>query len=230
EGKPITDPKFYSKITIEELGEVLRSDNPEASVPLLEERVTCLHEVGTKLIEKYNGTFVTCLKECNKSCQKLLQTIVQDFPCFKDEATYQGHRVAIYKRAQILVGDIWACFRGKGLGQFDDIETITMFADYRVPQVLIHYGAMKYSEELMEKLTTAQLLKNGSEYEVEIRSVSIQTVELVADQVRKIFKSEGLEKLPVNSIIIDHFLWDYRRKYAEMLESIPYHKTLSIYY
>jgi hypothetical protein len=39
--------------------------------------------------------------------------------------------VAIYKRAQILIGDIWACFHGEGLGYFSDIDTITMFADYR---------------------------------------------------------------------------------------------------
>jgi len=39
--------------------------------------------------------------------------------------------VAMYKRAQILIGDIWACFRGQDLGQFNDIDTITMFADYR---------------------------------------------------------------------------------------------------
>lgn len=39
--------------------------------------------------------------------------------------------VSLYKRAQILIGDIWACFEGKGLGKFDDIDTLTMFADYR---------------------------------------------------------------------------------------------------
>ena len=39
--------------------------------------------------------------------------------------------VAIYKRVQILVADIWACFEGKGYGAFSDIESITMFADYR---------------------------------------------------------------------------------------------------
>lgn len=39
--------------------------------------------------------------------------------------------VALYKRAQILIGDIWACFHGEGLGHFTDIDTITMFADYR---------------------------------------------------------------------------------------------------
>ena len=39
--------------------------------------------------------------------------------------------VSFYKRAQILVADIWACFEGKDLGAFDDIDSITMFADYR---------------------------------------------------------------------------------------------------
>ena len=40
--------------------------------------------------------------------------------------------VSFYKRAQILVADIWACFEGKDYGEFHDIDTITMFADYRL--------------------------------------------------------------------------------------------------
>jgi len=39
--------------------------------------------------------------------------------------------VSCYKRAQILIADIWACCEGQGLGAFDDIDSITMFADYR---------------------------------------------------------------------------------------------------
>jgi hypothetical protein len=39
------------------------------------------------------------------------------------------------KRAQILIADVWACFNGEAYGAFADIDTITMFADYRVPQV-----------------------------------------------------------------------------------------------
>jgi len=35
---------------------------------------------------------VTCLKEANNSAQSLLQLIVQEFPCFRDEANYQGQR------------------------------------------------------------------------------------------------------------------------------------------
>jgi hypothetical protein len=39
--------------------------------------------------------------------------------------------VHIYKRAQILAAEIWGCFQGQGLGRFDDIDQLTMFADYR---------------------------------------------------------------------------------------------------
>ncbi|XP_023727755.1 queuosine salvage protein isoform X2 [Cryptotermes secundus] len=230
DGIPVTDPKFYSQVTSAELDHILRSDNPNAKVPLLEDRVTCLHQVGKILMEKYMGSFVMCLKECNNSAQNLLQLIVQEFPCFRDEADFQGHRVAIYKRAQILIGDIWACFRGEGLGHFSDIDTITMFADYRVPQVLVHYGVLKYSDELMELLKSDKLLENGSENEVEIRGCSIQAVDLVADEARKLLKSQGHSDLIVSSILIDHFLWDYRRKHAAMLELIPFHKTMSIFY
>src|SRR6218665_56305 len=60
--------------------------------------------------------------------------------------------VAIYKRAQILVADIWACCGGQGIGTFTDIDTLTAFADYRIPQALVWFGVLQYSEHLMELL------------------------------------------------------------------------------
>ena len=39
--------------------------------------------------------------------------------------------VSLYKRAQILIADVWGACEGKGLGEFRDIDTLTMFADYR---------------------------------------------------------------------------------------------------
>lgn len=44
----------------------------------------------------------------------------------------QARQVFFYKRAQIFVGDVWGAFGGQGLGAFDDIHCLTMFADYRV--------------------------------------------------------------------------------------------------
>jgi len=60
--------------------------------------------------------------------------------------------VAILKRAQILVADVWACCGGRGLGEFNDIDEITAFADYRIPQSLVWLGVLEYSDSLLETL------------------------------------------------------------------------------
>lgn len=157
--------------------------------------------------------------------------IVNNFPCFRDEAVYKGRHVAFYKRAQILVGDIWACYKNEGTDLFKDIEEITMFADYRVPQSLIYFGVLEYSSQLKEVLNTGILLKNGSDMEVEIRGCSIHAVELVKEMIKELIKKNGYE-FEINSTLIDHFLWDFRRKHAEEIlkMEIPFHKTLCIYY
>lgn len=42
-----------------------------------------------------------------------------------------------YKRSQILVADLWACFQGEGYGKFNDIDTLTMFAGERIFRNLV---------------------------------------------------------------------------------------------
>ncbi|KAI8437995.1 hypothetical protein MSG28_010653 [Choristoneura fumiferana] len=224
DGHDITNPQFYSKITEGELRNIMKGDN-EAEIPLFDKRVAVLHEVGSILLEKYNGTFETCVKEANKSAVKLLQIIVDNFPCFRDENVYKGQKVAIYKRAQILVADLWNFFDREGWGEFEDINKLTMFADYRVPQVLVYFGALSYSDELMDKLKKDVLLPSGSDEEIEIRGCSIHAVELLTKKLRDI-KPE----VEINSSLIDYYLWCYRRKYAEEMEKVPFHKTFGIYY
>lgn len=223
----ILNPKFYATITEEQLEKVLRSDNT-VKVPLFKERVKCLHEVGAALLENFEGSFKNVISEADGSAVKLLSLIVDNFKCFRDEATYKDKRVAIYKRAQILIGDIWSCYRNEGVGKFNDIDCITMFADYRIPQTLIYFGVLEYTEEVTKKLLDNQVLSNGDELEVEIRGVSIHAVELLLEYV----KDKVDDDKEVNAILIDHFLWDFRRKHAKEIveKKIPFHKTFCIYY
>lgn len=232
EGLDITNAEYYSKIDIATVEKIFRSDDGQTKVPLLEERLKCFHEVGKRLLDKWQGKFENVIKAANGSAVNLLKLIVEEFPCFRDEADFAGQRVSLYKRAQILVGDVWACFRGEGLGAFTDLYQITMFADYRIPQVLVHFDSLEYNEELMSTLKSDKILKNGDPMEVEIRGASIYIVEQVKDQVLKILneKYPEISKDHVNSILIDHFLWDYRRQNAQELEYIPFHKVLSVYY
>lgn len=130
---------------------IFRGDN-EAEIPLFDQRLRVLQEVGTKLLEKYDGTFENCLKLANRSAAKLINIVVEDFPCFNDVAQYKGKHVAIYKRVQILVSDLKYFFGSGGLGAMDDLDSLTIFADYRLPQVLMYFGALSYTDELMEKI------------------------------------------------------------------------------
>jgi hypothetical protein len=111
----------------------------------------------------------------------------------------------------------------------DDFLTILI----RIPQVLVHFGALVYNDELMNDLKSEKILANGEEKEVEIRAASIYVVEKVKDSLLQIISEEknaDISTKHVNSILLDHFLWDYRRANAELLNYIPFHKTYSIYY
>lgn len=176
EGIKVTSADYLANITKEDVEHILRSDTSEP-IPLLEERYRGLKEAGGVLMDKFDGSFANCILQSENSAQKLVELVVQNFNSYKDEAEYSNQQVSFYKRAQILVADIWACFRGEGLGKFNDIDYLTMFADYRVPQVLVYFGAMQYSSRLMEKLKKGEILQNGDQLEVEIRGCSIATVE-----------------------------------------------------
>lgn len=232
DGFDITNPKFYAKIDLDTLRNIFRADDATTSIPLLEKRLECLHQVGERLNCKWQGQFENVIRAANKSAVALLELIVDEFPCFRDVAQFAGKEVAILKRAQILVGDVWSCYRGEGLGQFEDIEKITMFADYRIPQVLVHFGSLEYTPELLDLLKEDTIIQNGDAMEVEIRGASIYIIEQVKDAAVQALqqKHPDVDRRNVNSILIDQYLWDYRRAHAAELEYIPFHKVLSIYY
>lgn len=231
-GTDMTDPKVYSQLTLKELQTILEGSDSSSVLPLMKERLDSLRQVGNVLLEKFDGSFLNCVKESKNSAQTLLRTIVTEFPCFRDESIYKGKKVGFYKRAQILVSDIWSCFEGKGLGKFDDIDSITMFADYRVPQVLVHFGVLKYSSDLYNKLKAGEILENGCDEELEIRGCSIAAVERIKERVLKLMSKDnnGDSELMCNSILVDYYLWEYRRNHQKELQDIPFHRVISIYY
>ncbi|XP_045603835.1 queuosine 5'-phosphate N-glycosylase/hydrolase isoform X1 [Procambarus clarkii] len=229
EGKKMYDPKFYSKLTIDDVVHIFRSDTV-STMPLFEERIHVLKEVGNKLIEKYDGTFVNVLRKADGSAMKLIDLVTNEFPCFQDIAFYEGQSVALFKRVQILAADLWMLYHGEGLGAFTDIDSLTMFADYRVPQAMAYFGVLKYSDSLMEKLRNEVLFQSGDREEVEIRGCSIQAAELIVSETCKILDSWNQPSGGLNSVKVDYFLWDFRLMNATELDMVPYHRVRCIYY
>jgi hypothetical protein len=75
----------------------------------------------------------------------------------------------VLKRAQIFVADVWACFEGEGYGEFRDIDKITMFADYRIPQILNNLGCLGFSPLLDATVRDKKDIPSGSNWEMQLR-------------------------------------------------------------
>ncbi|KAL4803849.1 hypothetical protein BDV18DRAFT_144548 [Aspergillus unguis] len=187
EGIEITNPEFWAdeeECTEELIRHVFRSATDE-EMPLLKERLDCLREAGRILCADFDGRFTNCIYSANHSAAALVNLLAESFPCFRDEAIFNGRRVRLYKRAQILVADLWACFDGEGYGDFQDIDKITMFADYRIPQMLHYLGCLMYSPPLESRIRRHEELSSGSNYEIELRATSIWCVELIRREIEK---------------------------------------------
>ncbi|CAI7901647.1 unnamed protein product, partial [Closterium sp. NIES-53] len=78
-----------------------------------------------------------------------------------DHTIYRGRQVALFKRAQIFVADLWGAFSGRGLGHFSDIHRLTMFADYVVPAVLRSRGVLTYAPSLAAAVDGKQEILPG---------------------------------------------------------------------
>lgn len=215
--KSAFDADRLQKYTGPELRELLTWPRP---LPLEDERVRLLHEVGFELERNFGGKASNLVESCGKSAAKLVALVTRHFAGFRDHSVYKGHQVFLYKRAQIFAADLWGAFKGQGYGEFYDIGSITMFADYIVPAVLEQLGVLKYSSNLANIIETNNEISSGSEEEVELRACSVYAVEKMRELIR--IKS-GKQVL---SVELDLWLWSV----GIQCPALQHHRTLSIYY
>ena len=60
----------------------------------------------------------------------------------------------------------------------------------------------------------------------------IYCLQQVVQEVKKMIEADPdvPNDTMMNAIIVDHYLWDYRREHVDETADIPIHKTRSIYY
>ncbi|KFY45165.1 hypothetical protein V495_03086 [Pseudogymnoascus sp. VKM F-4514 (FW-929)] len=235
---PITSSDYWQseeELTEEKMAYIFRSATDE-EMPMLKERLACLREAGQVLYEKYNCSFLNCIEAADQSAAALVNILARDFSCFRDEVRFEGRKtVRLLKRAQILVADLWACFDGFDYGEFYDIDKITMFADYRIPQILNSLGCMQYSPLLETTLRKKKLIETGTSWEVQIRGCSVWCVELIRQEILR-----GHPDTEINAILIDFFLYDTAKEQEKIdqekieeegvLGALPHHRTRAIWY
>lgn len=217
---PLWDAEYLSNISYKELAQIFRG---EQTIPLLEQRLQNLQEVGRVLLEQYDGQFVNAIEQAGRNAVQLALLLAQNFPSFYDVALYRNRQVRFFKRAQICVADLHGSFGNKSWGALSDLDQLTAFADYKIPQVLRHVGILEYHPSLAKRIDNQELLEAGSrggEEEIELRAATIWACELLR---REMIHQDH----PITAAEIDMRLWLMGQNSSNMK---PYHRTRSIYY
>lgn len=217
EGFSLTDFDYCSKIKREDFTKILRGN---IEVPLFEERLKILREIGLTMINKYNGDPKYFLEKAGGDALKLLDVIVQNFPSFYDSSFYKGKEIIFQKRAQLFVSDICQMFKKQGLVT-ENVDKLTACADYKLPQILRKFGILEYANSLAEKIDNKIELPHGSEEEVEIRANTIWAVEFMKKEIKK-------QNPQITSMGIDDHLWLASQE--KFPDDKPYHRTRTTAY
>lgn len=217
-GVPLIKAEYLAELTLRELKEILVG---QGDLPLLEYRLQILNELGQTLLEEYKGQVVKLVESAAGSAIRLAELLAEKLISFQDVAEYQGHQVFFYKRAQIFGADLYGAFNGKDWGNFRDIDKLTAFADYKLPQVLRHLGIFDYAEALAQKVDQEIHLKAGCPDEIEIRANTIWAVELIRQELERMGKG-------LRAFEIDWMLWNLGQR--REFKARPYHRTLTIFY
>lgn len=211
----IFDAHHLSSISLEEGAQFFKGvDNIQ--IPLLKERVDNLREAGKILANKFDGKFINVIKAADYDAIKLVKLIIDKFPSFRDISVLDGKEVFFYKRAQIVAQDISYILRSSRK-QLTNLDQLTAFADYKLPQILRMYGVLVYEKDLVERIDNYIEIQHDSREEIEIRSATIWSVELIH------------QLLPDMKIAdIDNTIWIISQDVQEKTK--PYHRTRTIYY
>ena len=215
---PVHQAKILSTLDSQTLAHIFRGTG---KIPLFQERLTNLRQTGQVLMDRFQGSFLHVLEEAEGSAVELVHLLAAEFASFNDTTTYHGNKVYFFKRAQLLVHDLWTTCSGDTWGNFLDLEKLTAFADYKLPQVLRHLGIIHYEPELAEIIQRLEHIPAGSLEEVEIRAATIWAVEFLRQEL-----SRRGRKL--SSAQLDCWLWHLGQD--DTYRSLPYHRTRTIFY
>ena len=180
-----------------------------------------LNDLGNYLTHHFNGSFADMIAAAAESAEAFLKILIQ-IPFFNDIEPYKGMDVHFYKRAQLTTADLAIAFGGQGLGQFNDLHQLTIFADNLVPHVLRMDRILVYEESLAARIDTETLIPSGSEEEIEIRACAVHAVELLAQEFRK----EGQD---IRAMDLDYLLWN-RGQEPHYKKIKPRHRTRTVFY
>jgi len=221
EGAPLTQGHYMRDMNLKEFKRIFTGN---IEMPMADEKVEILNNVGDTLVTKYSGDWINFIDDGPKKLYDngvgLVERLVRDFKRFDDHSIFENEKVYFLKLAQLA---FWGIHRELSKRHFyiEDMENMTAFADYIIPVALESFGIVKYSSGLKEKIDSGILIDRDSIEEIEIRSTSIYVTAKLTELINN-YKNEE-EKIIIPQL--DFKLWtDFHA------DERPHHLTKTIMY
>lgn len=193
-------------------------------MPMLEERHAALTTAGERLAEDYDtgdgGRFATLVDEAESRLYADGDGIIDhltDFDSFEDTTTVDGHELVFNKRAQLAVwmplGNLEAMDREDAL-RVEDRDSFELAADYHMPNIGRHTGALEYDAALAEAIDMGEPVVADGKAEAELRAAAVAYGMVLQDE------------LGVNGAELDGALFTTYKDAAE--DANPVHRTVTV--
>jgi hypothetical protein len=203
-GVPVLDGDWMARATVADLERVFAGT---IRMPMLDERVRILNDVGVVLVDRYGGRWSSWLRSCAPAMYAggdgLLERLPAEFPRFRDVSDFHGHEVRFFKLAQLALWQLHAAHRAIGDFVVTDLAEMTAFADYIVPVALRLMGILAYDTDLERRIAAGEEVVRDSDEEVEIRAHTLYATALLTEAVNRRRPADDGVVIPR----IDYRLW-----------------------
>lgn len=218
DGLPLLEGDFLARIAPDQFRYLLRGNVP---IPLEGQRLAIWHREGPVLSREFGGRWFRVVERADGSAANLVKLLVTWFPTWNDAAELDGNRVVFLKRAQLAAGMLYQAFGGTGWGDLADLDRLTVYADYKLPQVMRRLGILIYDQDLSALVDSQTPIPAGCRMEVEIRAATVWAGELMRRAL--VPRSPG-----ITACHIDYWLWETGQH--KVPGARPYHRTLTTAY
>lgn len=198
----------FSSMSKKEFLKILKGN---IKIPLFEERFKIIKEVSAIVNDKMQGNFYQYIKDITSDIE-LFETIIANFPSFKDERLYNKQTIYFYKLAQLLTSDILHIKEQKEKIKVNYTHLVGC-ADYKIPQVLREFGILNYDNKLAKIVDNHSEISINSIYEVEIRANMITVINMINKKLNYKYC-----RIDINDFI-------YMQKNNKNFKMRPYHLT-----
>lgn len=203
-GVPILEGAWAANVQRADLSAIF---DGSIEIPMLDERVAVLNEVGAVLVDRYKGAWGRWIDACAPALYAngdgLLERLPTEFARFRDVATWNGHSVQILKLAQLGLWSLHLRLAHDGVTLVDDPHRATGFADYILPVAFEVMEIFDYTPRLAERIATGVEIARDSTEEVELRAATIYVVTRLADEMNALRPKEAQLIAPQ----VDYRLW-----------------------